>query len=721
MLSAKASLFHLSLASLLFVAGAWAADAGSTVVASAGDASIQHDSTAGVWTLAAGGATLALVAASGRDFQLTSLTGAAGRNWLTTATAGATIVADGTTAAFGRSAAGFAFDSATATNDNGRLQLSAAYLFRPANLLVTRHFIVVNGSPTIEMWTSYQALGTTTVAVANLNAMTMSVAAGQVRWLTGLQGDSADSNVATQFTLEQQTVAAGATFSLGADGRSSSQAVPWFAIDGATEEFYSTLAWSGSWALSLTQATGSLEVTFGLAPMQTDVGGAPVDGPHVLVGIASGSLEQAAAGLRSYVLAGLRNGRAISPLVTYNTWFAYGTDIDEAAMEAEMDHAAKVGTELFVIDAGWYTGAGAGGPFDFDAGLGSWQVDPARFPNGLRPLRDYAHNLGMKFGIWVEPERVNLSTVGAPGAEQAWLATAGGNYGSDHAAQICLADAAARAWVLGQLESLLDAVAPDYLKFDNNMWVNCDRPGHGHGTTDGSFRHVTGLYSILSTLQQNYPNLLIENVSGGGNRLDYGMLRYTDAAWMDDRTAPSVTVRHNVEGLTAAFPPAYLLSFVTDHATEPLHEAPDLPLYVRSRMAGALGLCYRADTLNDADLAAIAAEVSTYKQFRSTLSVAAGALLTPQAQQADTPAWDVLQAAAPDSTAMVVYAFQSDPGAATISIRPAGLDPSATYAVSSVDVGALGTATGSELMANGIDILASPATAAHILTLVVRR
>src|SRR5207237_6367330 len=99
---------------------------------------------------------------------------------------------------------------------------------------------------------------------------------------------------------------------------------------------------------------------------------------------------------------------------------------------------------------------------------------------------------------------------------------------------------------------------------------------HSHGSTDGNFAHVHGLYAMLATLRERYPELLIENVSGGGNRLDVGMLRYTDVAWMDDRTAPSVHVRHNIEGLSAVFPPAYLLSFVTDQDAEPLHDAPDL-------------------------------------------------------------------------------------------------------------------------------------------------
>src|SRR5262249_25129446 len=153
---------------------------------------------------------------------------------------------------------------------------------------------------------------------------------------------------------------------------------------------------------------------------------------------------------------------------------------------------------------------------------------------------------------------------------------------------------AARQWILDWLTALLDEVQPDYLKWDNNMWLNCNREGHDHGASGGNFAQVTGLYKLLSEIRDRYPDLTIENVSGGGNRLDVGMLRYTDVAWMDDRTAPSMHVRHNLEGLTAVFPPAYLLSFVTEHDTEPLHDSPDMSLYMRSRMGGVLGLCFKS-------------------------------------------------------------------------------------------------------------------------------
>jgi len=363
-------------------------------------------------------------------------------------------------------------------------------------------------------------------------------------------------------------------------------------------------------------------------------------------------------------------------------------------------------------------GAGENGRWDFDSGLGSWQADPARFPDGLAALADYAHGVGMKFGLWVEPERIDLALVGRRSAtEESWLATSRGDLGSDRTGLICLAIPAARKWIVDRLAALIADVRPDYLKWDNNTWVNCDRTVHGHDLEDGNYAQVNGLYDVLSQLRDRYPSLLIENVSGGGNRLDFGMLRYTDVAWMDDRTAPSVHVRHNVQGLSAVFPPAYLLSFVTPHADEPLHGAPDMALYFRSRMEGALGLCFRAGGFSEGDLAQMAQQIEVYKALRATLSVSAGALLTRQAAETDGPDWDVLQEATADGTRLLVSAFQSNSGVEKITVRPTGLNAATTYEVRSVDLGLLGTATGADLMANGIELIGSPVTAAHILVL----
>jgi alpha-galactosidase len=710
--------FLVRLASLFvasFLMGAPTAFA-ATTVASAGDAVIAHDESAGTWILSAGGTNLTLTIDPTRDFKVVRLNVSTSNTptWFVGNVPDTLIKIGDQQLPFGSRGAGFVYRDVTVDSNDVRLQLNAIFTLNGSGLMMTRHYAIVSGSPTFETWTSY-APATSAPTLKDLNALQVALLPGALHWLTGLDGDNADVEQDDAFTLKQQTLAPGGQFSIGAQGRASEQNVPWLAVDGAEDEFYTTLLWSGAWSLNINEndAGSAQALSLGLAPMSTVVS-TPIDGPHALFGVVHGGLPQATAALQAFMQNGLRDGRAMTPLVTYNTWFAYGTAVDEPSMRNEMAHAAALGTELFVIDAGWYVGAGAGGEFDFDSGLGSWTVDTARFPNGLGPLRDYAHSLGMKFGLWVEPERVNLALVGSYGIDESMLATSGGNYNSDHAAQVCLGTAAGRAWLLGWLTGLLDQMQPDYLKWDNNMWVNCDRPGHDHGSTDGNFAHVNGLYGILSTIRQNYPDLMMENVSGGGNRLDVGMLRFSDTAWMDDRTAPSEHVRHNAEGLSAVFPPSYLLSFVTDHDTEPLHDPPDISLYFRSRMEGALGLCFRGDDFTEGENAAMAHEIDIYKTFRATQAVAAASLLTQQVTT-DGPAWDVLEESAGAGGALLLQAFQTDNGVGKVNVKPTGLMGDVMYQVESADTGVIGTANGSDLMTNGIDLVQSPNTAAHIL------
>jgi alpha-galactosidase len=284
-------------------------------------------------------------------------------------------------------------------------------------------------------------------------------------------------------------------------------------------------------------------------------------------------------------------------------------------------------------------------------------------------------------------------------------------------AQICLASAPARQWIVDRLSALIDEARPDYLKWDNNFWINCTRSGHGHGATDGNFAHVKGLYDVLGTLRERYPDLLIENCAQGGNRADFGMLRYTDTAWMDDRTGPSAHVRHNLEGLSAFFPPAYLLSFAIDEGEEPLAGGADVPLYLRSRMPGILGLTYRGADLAESDQAQLAAEIGRYKVIREVERNAIATLLTGQASPEDAPPWDALQHVNASTGDGIVFAFQNDGGTHEIAVRPRGLTPDATYTVSTLEGDPVGSMRGDELMTDGLTIEESYASAARVFVL----
>jgi alpha-galactosidase len=700
-----------------------AAPAGAQTVQALGDASITHDSASGTWRIAAGGASMTLAIDPAADYALTSWLSPSGVEWLRSTGPDTAVTVDGATYAFGRRVDGFVYRSVSTATNGLRLELDATYVLAPKNLSVTRHIAVTSHSPTFEVWTTFQTT-TGTVALSNPDAFQAVVSAGTLHWLTGEQPSATNPTLDTEFARRRLTLAAGQSMTLGSTARSSEGTVPWLAIDGASDELYAAIMWSGAWSMTVAQTTAGLSMDWNLGAMTTTVGAAPVEGPHALVGLAQGARTAAAEALRTYVLQGLRAGRPIAPLVTYNTWYSYGTAVDDTSMRREMTRAASMGVELFVIDAGWYAGADTRDSSDFTPGLGSWAVDADRFPAGLASLVAFAHSLGMKFGIWVEPERVDLSLVGQNDLDASMLASAGGspvsaNSVSANSAMICLAGAAGRAWVFGKLTAFLDQVQPDYLKWDNNIWLNCDRAGHGHGSTDGSFGHITALYQMLDALRQRYPAMLIENCSSGGNRLDFGIVRYTDVAWMSDLTAPSVRVRHDLEGLSEIFPPAYLLSFVINLGWEPLHNSPDLALYARSRMPGVFGLSIRSFGLSDDDVSALAAQIAFDKRRRRVITSASATLLTNQATDDET-AWDVLQETGTDGS-LVIFAFAGVDAPTTVTVKPVNLSASASYQVTFIDGSARGVFSAADLDSNGLTLTRSPTTAAQILLLVPQR
>jgi alpha-galactosidase len=627
-----------------------------------------------------------------------------------------TATINGATAALGSSAGGWVLQGVSGTDTNSGAELTFTFRSQRAPVIAVRTYACHRGSPVIETWTTFRATGSTAVTVSNLNIWQMTVPTSVVHYQLGLRGDAAGIRVDEAFTLQTARLEEGDELGLEEGNRSSEQFVPIIGADLEQDEFFGGVMWSGSWQILVQQLAGGMaRVTAGVPRVSIRVDADhPLETPHGFFGFTPGGRGDISAALHQFVMLGVRGGRPFQPLVTDNTWFSYGTELNQQNMMEEIAGAASVGIELFVVDAGWYMGVGAGA--DFEPGLGSWETDRRRFPDGLGALREYAHALGLKFGIWVEPERVALDTVGRPGlAEQAWLASDDGSFGSFTARQICLASPSARQWVIDKLSELIDEVQPDYLKWDNNMWVNCTRSGHVHGATDGNFAHVKGLYDVLATLRERYPALQIENCSQGGNRLDFGILRYTDTAWMDDRTSPAAHVRHNLEGLMTWFPPSYLLSFVLND-NEPIADSPDLGLFLRSRMPGILGLTYQSHQLTESDRDRLAVEINLYKTLREFSRNASGTLLTEQAAPENGPAWDGLQHLDASSGTVILFAFQNDAAVPDVVLQPRRLAPDTIYLVTTPEGEVLGSASGATLM-EGVPIEGSSESAARILVL----
>ncbi len=706
------------------VAPAPQASAETTEIARAGDAFILQENGRRVWAVGNDKVTFTLgLSGSGA---LTTLgldrTGAPGR-WKPGGAPDFTVLVGSRRLTPGQSTFTFREVRTSATDDTVRLEL--VFEDTSSKIRVTRNYACAAGSGAIELWSVFEARsGASDVTIGDIGAWRLAMPVGAVNWVTGLRAGEEQGG---RFTRRQQGLSPDAPFELGSESRSTESAVPVVWFSGEPGSFFGGVNWSGAWKL---QAIGPGEdgravIQFSLgdstAPLSGDV---PLEGPHGFFGVAGADQADVTLALQAYFRQGIRHGRPLAAPVTYNTWFAWGTHIDDEIIRNEMDKAARVGAELFVIDAGWY--AGSGHMWDFSKGLGNWVPDPERFPSGLGSLTDFGHERGMKVGLWVEPERLDLAAVYELelGSER-MLATRDGLYhpgldnGEAATGQICLGDAEGRDWVMAQLISLVETARPDYLKWDNNFWINCDRPEHGHGTAGGNFAHVKGLYAVLAALRERYPELTIENCAGGGNRLDPGLLQYTDSAWMDDVTSPSARVRHNFEGLGTIYPPAYLLSFVMNGELESIHESAGRSLEFASRMPGMLGLAWRGSEFDDDEFEEIEREINVAKAVRAAVPDAAAFMLTEQVRDDGALEGDAIQlfSVATGISAVFVYATDS---LDLMTVRLKGLDPDTRYVIMSMRGDDLAESTGAGLMTAGVDVVNSSDAGAQLFLVVPR-
>jgi alpha-galactosidase len=703
----------------LLTIGAYPAARAVNRQAEQADAFVDYDHSSGDWTI--GNSAVSYTVGIGRT-RLLEVTGLAITGTSDPVTAAATFDASITlndwTGGIGAPGGSFIVESAHASTGSHFVALTIRLVSSGHGLSATRHYVVYPGAGAVEMWTDIATLDGETRSVQNLNAYDLVVPPGAIDVVAGLDTSEQDGG---PFARRTRSLQIGERMDIGSGTVSSATFMPYVSIGNGHRRVYSGLLWSGGWSATLGRGAEGLRVTMGLPSMSAWARpGIPIEGPHAFIGVALDRPGADTDAVTRFVRAG-RAGRDFPALTTFNTWFVRGINIDERLAQRDIDLAAEVGIELFQLDAGWYPRERPQHVFDFTDGLGTWAADTERFPSGLRALADYAHERGLKFGIWVEPERVSLNTVGRPGlAEESFLARQDGRYdpGLENEAapdaQICLANPAARAWVTARLMAMLEDVRPDNLKWDFNRWVHCTRADHHHPVDGGNYEHTRGLYEILAAVRQRFPELTIENCSGGGHRLDFALARLTDTGWMDDHSAPSAHVRRNLNGLLTMFPAPYLFSYVMAGAGESVQGAEDIPLLVRSRMPGVVGLATDIGQLGERERNELHQQIELAKQLRNVQRGATTYALTPQRHGPGE--WDVVQQVADDSGVILLFAF--DNGAADrVVVTLRGIRPDVTYEVRSADRFTLGRMRGADLIAHGFEIAPAPESAAQVLVL----
>ena len=357
--------------------------------------------------------------------------------------------------------------------------------------------------------------------------------------------------------------------------------------------------------------------------------------------------------------------------VTLNTWEAVYFDHDHDRIDALLTKAAAVGVERFVLDDGWFLGRR-----DDTAGLGDWLVDADVWPDGLGPLIDRVEKHGMEFGLWVEPEMVNLDSDLARNHPD-WILRARADLPVSARQQFVLnlAHPDAYAHILGRLDALLDEYSIAYLKWDHNR--DLLEAGDGPGGRAVVHEAVEAVYRLMAELRSRHPGLEIESCASGGARVDLGILEHTDRVWTSDCLDPLERLEN--QKYTGLLLPGELMGA---HLTTPLVHSTgrttSLDLSGGVAVFGHFGIEWDLTTLDDDGLDAVTAWVERHKRFRPLLH-------TGRMIHADTanPSLDIRGVVATDrSTALfslsqVETSVTSPPGRFTLP----GLDPERRYTV----------------------------------------
>lgn len=547
------------------------------------------------------------------------------------------------------------------------------------HLDITLHYRVREDTDVIERWTTLAhdgGAGTEPVELLRADAAAWSLPVRDTWRLSHLHGRWAGESQLARTDLSHGEHVLGSR-----RGHTSHAHLPWIALDDgdAGEEqgqvWSAALAWSGSWRIAVQLLTGGLVQATGGAG-HDDAGlvllapGESYTTP-VFAGLwTDGGFGASSRAWHAYQLAHVIPGAEQSRPVLYNSWEATYFEVSEAGQSALARRAADVGVELFVVDDGWF------GERTHDAaGLGDWTPNPDRFPNGLKPLADDVHALGMQFGIWVEPEMVNPDS-DLYRAHPDWVQHHPGRRRTEFRNQLILnlAREDVRDYLWERLDTLLNSAPVDYVKWDfNRCFTDAGWPGEAYPQRLW-VDHVTGLYTLLDRLRAAHPGVAFESCSGGGGRIDLGVLSRTDQVWTSDNTDPLDRLAIQ-EGFSQIHPARVMAAWVTDSPNEQLNgRVSSLRYRFVSSMAGVLGLGGDLVKWSEDELAEAREWVARYKTIRPVVQHGELYRLRPASEELSA-----VQYVRGDETVVLAWLRHQRHGEHQPALRLRGLDPSATY------------------------------------------
>lgn len=446
------------------------------------------------------------------------------------------------------------------------------------------------------------------------------------------------------------------SFILAEPGSTETSGRVWFAALAHAGNFFVVIEQSQYGGTSATLGPGEDDTVITLAP------GAEFTTPTVVAGYSANGYGEMSRTMHTYARRLLRPGPRP---VLYNSWEATGFDVSLDNQRTLAERARAVGAELFVVDDGWFGRRGQ--PAD---GLGDWWVDTKKFPGGLTPLVDAVQDLGMAFGIWVEPEMVSpRSDLYAAHPDWVHRDTRHEPEWSRDQLVLDLSLPEVRDHLVTVLDDLLSSGDIAYVKWDANRPMS--QVGADRSVWWG---HTEGLLDVVRRVRARHPNVLIEACASGGGRIDLGTLATFDDFWTSDNTdaLDRLTIQR---GYSMLYPAKAMRAWVTDSPNFLTQRAIPLRFRAHVAMLGSLGIGADLSAMNDAELAELASYVRQYKEWRPVIQEG-------DLHRLDNPSpndYRLIQYCLPERSLLFAFLPASRIGRRGTRVRLRGLDPESRY------------------------------------------
>ncbi len=413
-----------------------------------------------------------------------------------------------------------------------------------------------------------------------------------------------------------------------AAGTSSSRSNPFVMLsDPLTDEDHGdvygfNLLYSGNhYACFDVNSFGKTRFVSGISPEQFSwhlEPGEALELPEAVMTYAGNGYNEISAHLHRFVRRHITRGpwKEKERPVLLNSWEANYFDINEDKLLKLAKKGKEVGIELFVMDDGWF-----GERKDDKRALGDWTVNTDKLPGGLKRLSDKIHDLGLLFGIWIEPEMINTDS-DLYRKHSDWSMDIPGKEHSEGRNQrlLDLTNSEVVDYMINAISAVIDSARIDYIKWDMNRifsdvfsrYLPADRQG------ETAHRYVLGFYHMLRTLTEKYPEILWEGCASGGNRFDLGALCYFPQIWASDNT--DALSRADIQnGYSYGYPQ---ITYTSHVSAVPNHQTlRETPLHTRANVAffGNLGYECNLCDMSQNDVDAIRVQIEIYKKYRHTL------------------------------------------------------------------------------------------------------